>query len=61
MAHVNAIRVWPTGALGLYKRWRFYLRKMVKNPMFDNLMTLGVLLNTVVLAADHWGMTEEVR
>jgi len=37
------------------------LRKMVKNPMFDNLMTLGVLLNTVVLAADHWGMTEEVR
>ena len=37
------------------------MRKMVKNPMFDNLMTLGVLLNTFVLAADHWGMAEEVR
>ena len=31
---------------------------MVKHSMFDNLMTLFVLLNTIVLAADHYGMSQ---
>jgi hypothetical protein len=59
VTHLNYIRVWPSGANSYYKRWRYMLRKMVKNPMFDNIMTLCVLLNTIVLAADHWGMSTD--
>ena len=55
--HLNFIRVWPEGGMNYYKRWRYFLRKGVKHSMFDNLMTLFVLLNTIVLAADHYGMT----
>ena len=57
---MNFIRVWPTGILGLYKRFRYYLRKLVKSAFFDNLMTLGVLLNTIVLAMDRYGISTEM-
>jgi hypothetical protein len=61
ITHINFIRVWPTGILGLYKRFRYYLRKLVKSALFDNLMTLGVLLNTIVLALDRYGIDTEMQ
>lgn len=57
---INMIRVWPTGMFGLYKRWRYYLRKLVLAGFYDAFMTFAVLLNTIVLAADHYGISQEM-
>ena len=57
---MNKNRVWPTGLLGLWKRFRYYLRIIQKSPFFDNLMTLCVLLNTIVLGLDHAGMSDQM-
>ena len=46
--------------LGLWKRFRYYLRIIQKSSLFDNLMTFCVLLNTIVLGADHAGMSSEM-
>jgi len=42
------------------KRIRFCLRLMVKSPLFDNSMTFAVLLNTITLSVDHYGIDAEV-
>lgn len=49
---MNAIRVWPAGPRGIVKRIRFLLRLHVNSSLFDNSMTLLVLLNTVTLSMD---------
>lgn len=46
--------------MGVWKRFRYYLRIFLKNAFFDNLMTFCVLLNTVVLGLDHAGMSKEM-
>ena len=33
---------------------------MVKLPIYENLMTFFVLLNTITLAIDHYGIKEEL-
>jgi len=58
--YMNRNRVWPTGPLGVWKRFRFYLRIIQKSSFCDNLMTFCVLLNTIVLGLDHAGMTAEM-
>ena len=50
------MRVWPQGAIGYVKRARVSLKKIAKSGMFENLMTFCVLLNTITLALDRYGM-----
>lgn len=57
---INLVRVWPTGLLGLKKRLRFVLRQHIKAQFFDNLMTFMVLLNTITLSLDHYGIQPEI-
>lgn len=59
--HLNMIRIWPNGVFGYYKRWRYYLRKLVKSAFYEAFMTFAVLLNTVVLAMDHYGISKEME
>lgn len=46
---INAVRVWPKGAIGYLKKARVLLKMIVKHKLFDNAMLLCVLLNTVVM------------
>lgn len=49
MQKINAVRVWPKGAIGYIKKARVLLKMIVKHKLFDNAMLLCVLLNTVVM------------
>lgn len=51
-------RVWPTGLGGLIKRIRYQLRILVKSSLFESSMTFAVLLNTITLSCDHYGIDE---
>jgi hypothetical protein len=56
---LNAVRVWPPGFQGVLKRIRFVLRLFEGHPLFDNSMTFAVLLNTIILSMDYYGIEEE--
>lgn len=55
---LNDIRVWPKGAYGYFKRCRVPLKTFMRGPIVENLMTMCVLANTIVLAIDHYGIDE---
>jgi hypothetical protein len=57
---INSNRVWPTGFSGILKRIRYVLRIFVKGAFFDNFMTFAVLLNTITLSMDKYGIEEEM-
>lgn len=57
---LNNIRVWPADFFeGWYKRCRSILRVFVLSPFYDGFMTFAVLLNTVVLSLDAYGISQE--
>lgn len=56
--NMSELRVWPKGFAGVLKRARFILRKFIMSSFIDNLMTLAVFLNTVVMALDRYGLNE---
>ena len=39
---------------------RSFIRSMVKQTIYENLMTFFVLLNTITLALDHYGIDDEL-
>lgn len=53
---LNKIRVWPHGIYGYFKRVRVLLKKIMKHSLIENLMTLCVFANTIILAMDHYGI-----
>ena len=61
VSKLNEHRVWPVESRHYWKRVRYVLRKFVKSTIFDNSMTFAVLLNTVVLSIDHYGIVNEVE
>ena len=61
VALLNRQRVWPQGAQGMLKRVRFVLRQFEGNALFDNSMTFAVLLNTIILSLDHYGIDESTE
>lgn len=52
-------RVWPQGLKGLMKRARYIVRLHVKSPMYDDFFTFVVLLNSVTMAMNSYGMSKE--
>ena len=58
---LNCHRVWPEGISGIYKRLRFVLRIKVKSAFFDNLLTFFVLLNTIALSLNSYGMMDDLE
>ena len=58
---LNKSRVWPKLALGFVKKFRFLMKMFVRTAFFENLMTLSVLANTIVMALDRYGNDEEME
>ena len=56
----NALRVWPKFTEGLIKKARCLLKMLVKSSLFGNAMTMSVLGNTIVMAMDAYGISEEL-
>ena len=50
--------VYPYGIYGMIVKLRGYLRDFVLSSFFDNLMTLAVAINTIVLSLDRHGISE---
>jgi len=52
--------LWSKGFLGKVQRFLRPLYYLVTANWFNNMMTIFVVLNTCVLAMDHYGITEEM-
>jgi hypothetical protein len=48
--------VWPKGPTKLLKKGRVLLKMIVKHGLFDNALTLCVLLNTVIMGMEKYNM-----
>ena len=55
---MNKVRVWPLSFFGLVKKARVLLKMFVRTTLFDQFMTQSVLLNTIVMAMDKYGIDE---
>jgi len=58
---INETRVWPKGFYGVVKKGRCLLKQLVKSAYFDNFMLLSVLFNTVSMASERYGMTQDEK
>ena len=56
MKSLNAVRVWPHGIHGYIKRGRILIRRVVKSNIYENFFILCVVVNTVILTMDHYGI-----
>jgi len=57
--YVNAVRVWPKGFYGWVKKFRCLLKIIVQHPVFDNSMLISVVLNTIIMAMEAHGNSDE--
>ena len=55
---VNLIRVWPKGIYNIIKKVRCLLKGFIRLSIFENFLTLCVLVNTVVMAMDSYDIDE---
>ena len=58
---LNKVRTWPLFFFGYVKKARCLLKMFVRTSLFDNFMTLSVLLNTIVMAMDKYGIDKELE
>lgn len=56
MDQLNSIRVWPKGVHGYLKRGRLIIRSLVRHNVYENFLILCVIINTVVLTMDYYGI-----
>ena len=61
VVRLNKLRVWPLAFFGLVKKARCLLKMFVRTSLFENFMTLCVLLNTIVMAMDSYGIDKELE
>jgi hypothetical protein len=57
---LDSIRVWPYSVHGVVKRMRVLLKYVMNSTIVDNLMTLLVLGNTVVLGLGYYNAPDSV-
>jgi hypothetical protein len=60
MRALNSIRVWPKGIHGYIKRFRIMIRTLVKSSVYENFFILCVIINTIILTMDHYGIDTAV-
>ena len=60
-SYLNNIRIWPEGIHGIWKRFRYQLRRIVSSSWFENTMLITVLMNTFTLSFEHYGIQQEVQ
>ena len=54
--HLNRVRIWPLFIFGFVKKARCLLKMLTRTTLFDQFMTQSVLVNTVVMAMDKYGI-----
>ena len=59
VAKMNKVRVWPKGILNTIKKTRFIMKAFVRTSLFENFLTLCVLVNTIVMAMDSYDIDEK--
>ena len=58
LSYVNKLRVWPKGFYNSVKKFRNFLKYIVRSSIFDNAMTFSVLINTIGMAMEAYDMDE---
>ena len=61
LAKMNKIRVWPKGYYNTVKKARCLLKAFTRLRLFDNFLTLCVLVNTVVMAMDSYDIAAQTK
>ena len=51
---LNKLRVWPKGIYNLTKKFRAVLKTLTRFSLFDNFLTICVLMNTVVMGMESY-------
>ena len=59
VSHLSSVRVWPKFGMGYLKKARCLLKMFVRTKLFDNFMTISVLINTIVMAMDRYGIDQD--
>jgi hypothetical protein len=54
LAKMNSVRVWPKGIYNTVKKLRNVLKGFTQTSLFENFMTLSVLINTIGMALDSY-------
>ena len=58
---MNKLRVWPKGFYNVTKKFRAVLKAIIRFGLFDNFLTLCVLLNTVVMGMESYDIDAETK
>jgi len=59
IAKMNGLRVWPKGVQNATKKYRASLKVIIRNSLFDNFLTVCVLINTIVMAMESYDITPQ--
>lgn len=51
---LNKLRVWPKGFYNVTKKFRAVLKTLIRFSLFDNFLTICVLMNTVVMGMESY-------
>lgn len=58
LTKINKLRVWPKGYYNKVKKIRCLLKYFTRSAIFENAMTLSVLVNTVGMAMESYDMDQ---
>lgn len=58
---MNLNRVWPKGFYNLVKKVRCFLKQFIRLSIFENGLTVCVLINTVVMAMNSYDIEPQME
>ena len=58
---MNKLRVWPKGFYNAVKKIRCVMKLFIRNSLFENFLTLCVLINTIGMAMDAYDIDEQKK
>jgi hypothetical protein len=58
---INAVRVWPKGFHGIFKRARYGIRMILFSNFFNSFYTFIAVLNAILLSISYYGMGDELE
>lgn len=61
VSKMSKVRVWPKGCFNTVKKVRFIMKSFVRMNLFENFLTLCVLLNTIVMAMNSYDIDEKTQ
>ena len=58
LTKMNKLRVWPKGFYNIVKKVRCTMKMFIRWSLFENFLTLCVLINTIGMAMDAYDISE---